>query len=132
MTVPGDWEGWLSADGWPQRAPSTDYNDDLARNESKMLDMSVLTDELTEMASAGPEDILSRLKDFAEQELTVSQELERKRWLLCALQHMDHGASRVSSDDNQASSGHHVQEVLILFESSSECLFMYILTNESD
>jgi hypothetical protein len=111
----------MSADEWSQRALSHDSDtEDPAWIESKILDLTELVEEQGEMTAATPEAILSRLRGFPEKDHTAHQDLERKRWLICALQHLDPSSSLLSSDDTSIGSSQITQEALILFESCSK------------
>lgn len=121
ISLPGHPGGWLSADEWSQRAlsPHTSDDDNTVRDDAKMLDMAALQQELEIMRNSEPETVLSKLQICKEDQDPARSDLERKRSMLCALQHLDRNEPLMVPSEEQKKPVENAPEALILFESKS-------------
>lgn len=117
FAIPAEARRWLATEEWPSQASFQAQEDEPSCLEDPgLLDMPALRNELEEMLTIESEAILSKLNNFPAADESSPQGLQRKRWLLCALQHLERSSTRASTTGAVSSTTRKGHATLLLFE----------------
>ena len=121
LKLPENPEDWLPPSEWTQ-CPASHHLPKLPafRDDSSVLDAGTVKEEIEQMRTTAPDQLLARLQNLCRDDVTVKRELEKKRWLLSALQSLDRRPSPPMPEDDSNEGATPSLRSLILFDSQSK------------